>query len=387
MRLLHTSDWHVGKKIRGRSRHDEHMAVLDEIVQITREQAVDVVLVAGDLFETASPTPEAEALVYRTLLALAQEATHVAVITGNHDNARRLAAIRPLLELGNVHLASEPRGPNDGGVLGVDVDGELLNLALLPFVSQRGIIRSTELMEGAAFEHANAYADRMRTLLELLTEDFDEHAVNVVMGHAFVHGGTMGGGERLAHLVEEYAITAQSFPATASYVALGHLHRPQKIAGPSPIHYCGSPLQLDFGESGEPNQVNVVDVAPGTPAAVSAIPLANGRPLVTMAGTLDDLRVRAGEFDDRASVPWIRVQVDEPRRNDLADDVRNVLGESVVDVQLVAPPEGTPPNPARRTGRDPLALFGEYLEELGVDDDDVRALFVELLEDQVGGSS
>ena len=387
MRLLHTSDWHVGKKIRGRSRHDEHVAVLDEIVQIAREQAVDVVLVAGDLFETASPAPDAEALVYRTLLALAQEAGHVAVITGNHDNARRLAAIRPLLELGNVHLASEARGPNDGGVLGLDVAGEPLNLALLPFVSQRGIIRSTELMEGAAFEHANAYADRMRTLLELLTADFDEHSVNIVMGHAFVHGGTMGGGERLAHLVEEYAITAQSFPATASYVALGHLHRPQKIAGPSPIHYCGSPLQLDFGESGEPNQVNVVDVAPGAPAAVNAIPLASGRPLVTMTGTLDDLRARAEELDDRTSMPWIRVRVDEPRRNDLADDVRNLLGECVVDVQLVAPPEGAAPDPTRRRGRDPLALFGEYLEELGVDDDDVRALFIELLDDHLEGSS
>lgn len=387
MRLLHTSDWHVGKKIRGHSRHDEHVAVLDEIVQIARSKSVDVVLVAGDLFETASPTPDAEALVYRTLLALAQDSTHVAVIAGNHDNARRLAAVSPLLELGNVHLTTEPRGPHAGGVLDLDMNGERLSLAMLPFVSQRGIIRSTDLMDGAAFEHANAYADRMRTLVDLLTRDFDERSVNVVIGHAFVHGGSIGGGERLAHLVEEYAITAQSFPATASYVALGHLHRPQKIAGPCPIHYSGSPIQLDFGESGEPNQVNIIDVAAGTPAAVSAIPLTAGSPLVTMTGTLDDLRARAGELDVGGQAPWIRVRVDEPRRNDLADDVRNLLGDRVVDVQLVGSTEATAPKQAPRHGRDPFTLFTEYLEELGIDDGDVRSLFVELLEDQLEGSN
>lgn len=387
MRMLHTSDWHVGKKIRGHSRHDEHVAVLDEIVRIAQSESVDVVLVAGDLFETASPPPDAEALVYRTLLALAQDGRHVAVIAGNHDNARRLAAVGPLLELGNVHLATEARGPDDGGLCRVDVNGEQLRLAMLPFVSQRGIIRATELMDGAAFEHANAYADRMRTLLELLTQDFDEHSINVVMGHAFVHGGTMGGGERLAHLVEEYAITAQSFPSSASYVALGHLHRPQKIAGPCPIHYSGSPLQLDFGEAGQSNQVNIIDLAPGRPASVSTVALTNGSSLITIAGTLDELRNRASELDDVDQAPWIRVRVDEPRRHDLADDVRNLLGDRVVDVQLAGPTEADVANPERRHGRDPVALFGEYLDELGIDDDAVHDLFVELLEDELEGSS
>lgn len=387
MRFLHTSDWHVGKKIRGHSRHDEHVSVLGEIVQIAQSSAVDVVLVAGDLFETSSPTADAEALVYRTLLALAEDGRHVAVIAGNHDNARRLAAVSPLLELGNVHLATEPLGPDGGGVRELDVNGEHLRLAMLPFVSQRGIIRATELMDGAAFEHANVYADRMRAMLGLLARDFDEHSVNIVMSHAFVHGGAIGGGERLAHLIEEYAITAQSFPATASYVALGHLHRSQKISGPGAIHYSGSPLQLDFGESGEPNHVNIIEVAPGTPAAVSKVQLKAGRPLVTMTGTLDDLRAQAGELASEQQEPWIRVRVDEPRRNDLAEDVRNLLGDGVVDVQLVGSTGPASPRRAREAGRDPLTLFTEYLDELGIDDGDVRNLFVELLEDELEGSS
>lgn len=379
MRLLHTSDWHVGKKIRGHSRHDEHEAVLAEIVGLAEEHAVDLVLVAGDLFEAASPPPEAEDLVYRTLLALARTGAHVAVIAGNHDNARRLAAVQPLLSLGDIHLLAEPARPDDGGCIRLDIEGTPCNLALLPFVSQRGIVRAADLMDKAAFEHANAYADRVRTLIELLTASFTPDAVNLVMAHAFVLGGEIGGGERLAHLVEEYAVTGQSFPAAASYVALGHLHRPQHLAGPAPIHYCGSPLHLDFGEHEQRKQVNLVHVEPGAPAAVDALPLTAGRPLRTVTGTLDELR---SQVDDEA---WLRVRVNEARRPDLADDVRNLLGDRVVDVQIAAPAAAdTDASRPRRTGRDPIELFTDYLEELGVDDERIHSLFRELLEDELG---
>ena len=387
MRLLHTSDWHVGKKIRGHSRHAEHEAVLSEIVGIAESRSVDVVLVAGDLFETASPPAEAEELVFRTLLDLARTGAQVAVIAGNHDNARRLAAIGPLLELGNIHLATDAVAPDAGGVRTLDVDGTTLNLAMLPFVSQRGIVRATELMNNAAFEHANAYAARIRTLLELLSQPFSPDAVNVLMAHAFVQGGTIGGGERLAHLVEEYAVTVQAFPSTASYVALGHLHRAQKIAGPAPIHYCGSPLQLDFGESEQPKQVNLVEIEPGSPAAVDSVTLTSGWPLRTLTGTLDEVRSIAEEDDLGENQAWLRVRLDEPRRAALANDVRNLLGERVVDVQITSPGPTAAPRPERRVGRDPVELFGDYLTELGIDDARVQSLFVELLEDELGASS
>ena len=377
MRLLHTSDWHVGKTIRGHSRHDEHAAVLDEIVSIAEEQQVDVVLIAGDIFESAAPTPDSEALVYATLLRLAQSAGHVAVIAGNHDNARRLHAVTPLLELGNVNVLSQAVSPDEGGFRRIAVGDEWLNLALLPFVSQRGIIRAADLMEGAAFENANAYADRLRVLIELLTSDFDSDSVNVVMAHAFVLGGSAGGGERSDHLVEEYGLTAQAFPATASYVALGHLHRPQKIAGPAPLHYCGSPLQLDFGEQRQAKQVNVIDAVAGSPCAVTAVPLTSGRGLQTVSGTLADLRkIQADVGSD-----WLRVRVDEPRRADLADDVRTLLGDGVVDVEVLQSSEADRVLRERRLGRDHLESFTEFLDELGIDDDRLKALFVEFLED------
>ncbi len=377
MRLLHTSDWHVGKTIRGRSRHVEHEDVLGEIVAIADSHDVDVVIVAGDLFESAAPTPESEALVYETLLGLADHADHVVVIAGNHDNPRRLKAVTPLLALGNVHVLTDAVPPDAGGFRRLTIGDETLNLALLPFVSQRGIIRAAALMEKAAYEHAQEYAARVRVLIEHLTAEFDTKSVNVFVAHGFVLGGSAGGGERAAHLVEEYGLTAQAFPATASYVALGHLHRPQKIPGGAPIHYCGSPLQLDFGEQHQAKQVNVVDVEPGTPAKVTSVSLTSGRGLQTVSGTLADLRDKRDDLDGK----WLRVRIDEPRRPDLADDVRALLGEGVVDVEVISESELIPVERERRLGRDPVVTFGEYLSELGVEDERLTAMFVELLED------
>ena len=143
MRLLHTGDWHVGKTLRGRSRAEEHEAILAEIVELVAENEVDAVLVAGDLFDTAAPTPEAERIVYGALLALARAAPHIVVICGNHDNPRRLEAIEPLLELTNIHALPALARPEEGGVLTLEIrERERLQIALLPFLSQRGIVRA-----------------------------------------------------------------------------------------------------------------------------------------------------------------------------------------------------------------------------------------------------
>jgi len=187
MKLLHTSDWHVGKAIRGASRADEHRDVLAEIAAVAERESVDVVVVAGDLFDTSTPSPESEEIVYRALLALARTGTAVAVIAGNHDNARRLRAVAPLLRLGNVRLVTEPTRPDDGGVLDLTTgDGTPVRVAMLPFVSKRGIVRAADLMDAEAFENAQRYSDRLRLLIDALCAGFHEGSVNILAAHAFV---------------------------------------------------------------------------------------------------------------------------------------------------------------------------------------------------------
>ena len=380
MRLLHTSDWHVGKTIRGHSRADEHRAVLDEIVMLAREHAVDLVLVAGDLFETAAPSSEAEAIVYRALLDLAGTGAEVAVIAGNHDNGRKLQAVAPIFSAaGRVHVLALPARPAEGGLLRLWMrSGEEVRLAMLPFVSQRGIVRAKALMDSAAFENAQAYADRMQGVIEALTRSFEDDTANVLMAHAFVHGGQLGGGERAAHFIDDYALSAQMFPAIAGYVALGHVHRPQRIPGPGQIHYCGSPLQLDFSEEQQPKQVNLVEIEPGLPPTVTPKELSGGRALRTVKGTLPELEAAGDELADD---PWLRVIVREPRRAGLADTVREMLGDRVVDVRVEDASRSAPRRPSR-SGRTPTQLFDEFLADRNVSDERVRALFAELLDAQ-----
>jgi DNA repair protein SbcD/Mre11 len=386
MRILHTSDWHVGRTIRGRSRAHEHRAVLTEIVGIAHERDVDLVLVAGDQFDTGAPSPEAEAIVYRALLDLAATGAHVVVLAGNHDNPRRWSAVRPLLELGNVHLAVTIARPDQGGVLDLPTrSGELARVALVPFLSQRSVVTGDQLMGGDAAQQAGTYAHRARRIVEALTADFGSgDAVDVVAAHLTVASGepVLGGGERQAHTIFDYVVPPQVFPPSAHYVALGHLHLPHRVAGPAPTWYCGSPLHLDFGEADRgAKQVLVVDVTPGSPARVEGVPLRSGRRLRTLRGGLEQVLARRDEVGD----DLLRVILEEAPRPGLADEVRAALPHAV-DVTVARPERDDDATvevafDADDLRRSPVALFEEYLTDQRIEDRRLGVLFRRLLED------
>lgn len=375
MRFLHTADWHVGKTLRGRSRADEHRVVLAEIAAIADERDVDLVLVAGDLFETAAPSPESEEIVYQALLALSKD-REVVVVAGNHDNPRRLQAVRPLLGLANVHALAEVARPDEGGVLRFKVrSGEMANIIMLPFVSQRGIVRADALMDEDADQHAAEYADRMARVLAALCANIPNDAVNLVLAHAMVHGGTMGGGERSAHTVFAYSVPTGAFPSNFHYVALGHLHRQQRLEGACPIHYSGSPLQLDFGETEHTKSVNLIAAAPGQPVKVSQVPLSSGKRLRKVRGTLAELSQAASNLRD----DYLLVEVNEPQRPGLADQVRSLL-PNAVEVRLPIT-ETPPPPPPPEPPWPPQDLFNRYLKDVGQPNEQVEALFGRLLDE------
>ena len=379
MRLLHTSDWHVGKGIRGRSRAAEHQAVLAELAAVADRESVDVVIVAGDLFDTATPTADSERIVYQALLNLAAGGRPVVVIAGNHDSAGRLAAVAPLSEASGIHVASAIRKPGEGGVIDLPLGAETARIALLPFPSQRYVVTADLLMAAndAADTHA-AYADRVGRILGALTGGFETGTVNIVVAHLMVLGGLIGGGERGAHTVFDYWVPATAFPSSAQYVALGHLHRAQRIDGPAPLHYCGSPLQLDFGETANEPVVSVIDVRPGLPADVRSVPLTAGLRLRTLRGPLAALAERAGSVGD----DHLRLVLDEPSRIGLADEARELF-PTAVEVVLAARDEqaATATKAEARLGRTPRDLLSDYLDERDAADPRVVTLFDELVDE------
>ncbi len=374
MKILHTSDWHVGRSIRGRSRAEEHRAVLEEIIGIASANTVDVVLVAGDLFDTGAPSPESESIVFRALLDLAEIAPVVAV-AGNHDNARRFAALEPLLGLGRIVIGSGLRRPDEGGV--IDVPGIDCRVALVPWTSQRGIVKADDLMNLDPDDHGLQYAGRMQRIVGALCSQMSVSTVNVVLSHMMVHGAVGVGSERQAHIFG-YAVPPATFPSWLSYVALGHLHRQQKVPHAVPMWYSGSPIQLDFGEVEDRKGVLMVDAEPGLPAKVTPVPLEAGRRLGVVRGTVAQIEAAIEDTD----ADLLKVHVEEPSRAGLATEIRD-LSERIVDVVIAVDQRNVGTHESEgRLERPEEEVFAEYLTSKNVDDAAVVALFRELL-DQV----
>ncbi len=320
MRFLHTGDWHVGKTLRGRGRLEEYAAALDEVVGIAQQENVDAVLLAGDVYEQRSPVPEADEIVFDCFVRLHEARIPIVVIPGNHDAAVRLGAIGKLARPLGVHVAPRIARPEDGGVIEVANRGgdEAMIVACLPFIPERHYGDAAELFESAAKWH-QGYADGVGALLDGFAQSFRPDRVNVMLAHLFATGATLGGGEREVSITINYAVPPSRLPGTASYIALGHIHKPQNVPGaPAPARYPGSLIQLDFGEVDQRKSVTIVDAKPGTPAKVREVPLTAGRKLIDMHGTLDELRAKAATIGDafvRATVltegpvPGIAAQV------------------------------------------------------------------------------
>ncbi|MCT9934562.1 exonuclease SbcCD subunit D [Planotetraspora sp. A-T 1434] len=381
MKILHTADWHVGKVLKGRSRIDEHRAVLRELVELARQEDVDAVIVAGDVFDTSAPTPEAQSLVMPALMELREDGRHVVVLAGNHDNPHLFEVYRPVLGALGIHVVGTFRRPDHGGTLAFTArSGEPVRLAVLPFLSRRYVVRAGEVLAGTPADHNRDYAERVAELIGALTASFAADTVNLVTTHGTLPGGKLGGGEREAQSIFSYYFEATAFPASTQYAALGHLHRRQQMPGACPIWYSGSPIAVDFGEERNTPGALLVTVEPGRPAAVREVTIDSARALATVTGTLAELEAMAGDLGET----WLRVIVAEKPRPGLAETVREIL-PTALDVDL---DERFRPVRARRgvsgeagAARSPRELFRDYLTATGRDDGEVAALFDRLYDE------
>lgn len=374
MRLLHTADWHVGKGLQGRSRLEEHAAVLEEITAIARDRKVDLIAVAGDLFDTASPTPEAERVVYQALLDLRAVAP-VVVVPGNHDSERRLQAVASVFDRADVTIRPFVRRDP----LEFTFGGETTLVATLPWISQRYIVKAEQLMSLDSFELSGEFRERLRNVITLLCKPFREDTVNLLVGHVTIAGAAMGGGERTAQTIFEYWIDPAFFSSSAHYVALGHLHKTQRMPGPCPIHYSGAPLHLDFSDDEAPRHVLVAEIHPGVPAVTEEVPLTAGRRLRTITGTFKQLEKLAGTTGD----DLLRVIVRDRNRTGLGDEIRGLFPEAV-KVIVESPEADAKSKPTLdRSGLSPQQLFERYLDEREITDPDLVAMFSRLYEEVV----
>lgn len=368
MRILHTSDWHIGKKIGRFDRLDEYQEVIDEVAGVAEREQVDLVVHSGDVFDRPVPPMKALGLGLQGLVRLTDGGSRpVAAIAGNHDSPALFEILAEFMAARNVHLVGDVNPPDAGGVLELDTPGGRAVVSCFPF-----------LREGRAFdawtppgEQYKKYADRLGSIARAYAESADRKAgggavtvltAHFLVGGAKVHGHGAPRGERALHMGEVYAADPQAIPAGPQYVALGHIHAPQRAPGAAaPAEYAGSLLELDFGEAGEQKRVVVVDVEPGLPAQVRSIPLAGGRRLLRPAGTWEEIEAMEG-LDEAFLDLTVHTEGPDPG---LADRARERF-RRLVKVRAEYPKaEGERPS---REGRAVPDLYGDYYRRIeGVD--------------------
>jgi len=351
VKIVHTSDWHVGRRWKGIQRLDEMEAILDHLAQFIERESVDLVLHTGDIFDSRNPPAEAERLVNRFFIRVGRAGAHMVVIAGNHDDPQRLDARSLLAEYANVQILGRPRSAQHGGYRVIETRcGDKAVVAALPFASPGAWVSALDLAGDEASSRSK-YARMFQLAVQNLSQAFQPDAVNLLMAHAHLEGAVFGGSERRVHIGEDWAATAQTLPATASYIALGHIHKPQKVGGTLPAYYAGSPLQMDFGEAGQDNTFVVVTATPGKPAKIEHVQYEGGLPLVDLRATLQELE---GIAHAHRTGCWLRVTVPLKEKNpDINRQVRDLLPNALVvrtelpeieQPRTIRPAEGASPS-------------------------------------------
>jgi DNA repair protein SbcD/Mre11 len=312
---------------------------------------------------------------------LADTGAAVVVIPGNHDSRDLFAVLEPHMGKSSVTIVPRARPPAAGGVLRFPSrDGKTsAQVACLPFLHESDVVDFVAPSE----EWFKSYANRVRRICSVYAEWMAAHAdrstVDVLLGHFMVDGAIPSGSERPLHIGEAYMTTGQAIPPQLNYAGLGHIHLCQEAPGAAvPAWYCGSPIQLDFGESGQEKFVLMADLAPERPGAhVEKIALKSGRKLLKVQDTLDGLRARAAEFGD--AILHVDVLTDGPSPG-LADEVRDFLPDALY---VRAEYERDSVTFASREGRSITDLYGEfYAQKHGTEAaPELMAALAELLEE------
>ncbi len=343
MKILHTSDWHLGRSLYGRKRYEEFSAFLDWLAQTIEKEKVDALLVAGDVFDTSTPSNRAQELYYRFLSRVSTSCCHhVVVIAGNHDSPTFLNAPKELLRALNVYVIGSMTDTFEDEVIVLykNEQPEAIVCAV-PYLRDKDI-RTVEPGETTDDKNAklilglkNHYAD-VCTIAEQKRSEFEKNGHPglpiVAMGHLFTAGGKTvdGDGVRELYVGSLAHVGEDVFPPSIDYLALGHLHVPQRVSNAENMRYCGSPIPMGYGEANQEKKVVLIEFDSTTPN-IQEVPVPCFQQLVRIVGSLDDIHVKLEELKDEDSHAWLEI---EYTGSDIIGNLREILDETLADTSM-----------------------------------------------------
>lgn len=404
MRILHTSDWHLGKNLEHISRIDEQREFIDWLCSTVEKQAIDLVLVAGDIYDTYNPSAAAEELFYEAIDRLSGKGKRaVVVIAGNHDNPERLCAASPLAYKNGIILLGYPGSDageyktNSNGVNIVQSGPGWLELAVpgcehhaviltLPYPSES---RLEEVISQQADEGLmqKAYSEKIGSILSTLSEKFRDDTVNLAVAHLFMRGGKESDSERTLQVGGALTVDPAALPAKAHFVALGHLHRPQEIkSAPCPTFYSGSPLAYSFSEAEHSKAVYIIEAVPGEKADIKPLYLDCGRPLRRWVADQGVEQAFKWCEEGRDANAWVDLEIVTDRVLTLEEQkFLRVLHPGIINIRpLLKSSDIEAINPQSREGKKIDELFRDFYRFKMQNDisDELMGAFIDILNDE-----
>ncbi|WP_027358128.1 exonuclease SbcCD subunit D C-terminal domain-containing protein [Desulforegula conservatrix] len=344
MKIIHTSDWHIGRTLYGRKRYNEFEAFLDWLAELIEKENIDVLLVAGDIFDTSTPSNRAQEIYYRFLCRVSLSCCrHVVVIAGNHDSPSFLNAPKELLRVLNVHVTgSAPENLEDEVLVLKDPAGKSeLIVCAVPYLRDRDIrtVEAGESIEDKNIKLVQGIKDHYGDVCQIAREKQKEagNIPIVAMGHLFTAGGKTvdGDGVRELYVGSLAHVGRDIFPSFIDYIALGHLHVPQKTGDSENMRYCGSPIPMGYGEANQKKSVVLVEFekneSENNVPKISIQPVPTFQKLIKISGDLDSITGKIKELKTSSSKAWLEI---EYTGEDIAANLRESIDEAVAGSEI-----------------------------------------------------
>lgn len=351
MRFLHTSDWHLGRALYGKKRDAEFEAFFDWLLTTIENEQIDVLLVAGDIFDTTTPSHTAQAHYYRFLYQVSQTCcSHVVIIAGNHDSPTFLTAPQALLKHLHVHVVGAMSERIEDEIIVLEKNGEAQAIVCaVPYLRDQDLRRleagenlddKNKKMGLGLMRHYQEVAQQAKRLQQQHQQAGLAALPVIAMGHLFVAGGKTidGDGVRDLYVGNLVKTGVDIFPAIFDYVALGHLHVPQCVAQQEHIRYSGSPIPMGYGEAGQQKQVVVVDFTQGI-RKISTITVPRFQDLVRVVGDLPQIQQQLQQLVQVQSQAWLEVEYTGAERvPHLRQQLEQWVEESTLEILRIKNP-------------------------------------------------
>lgn len=336
MKLLHTSDWHLGRSLYGRTRYDEHSSFLDWLVDVIEKNYIDVLLVAGDIFDTSTPSNKAQELYYRFLCKLAAGGCrHVVIVAGNHDSPSFLSAPKELLLALNIHVVAAVTDAVSDEIIVLDDNqgNPQAIVCAVPYLRDRDIriVIAGESVDDKRAKLVSGIRDHYAAVCNIAEQKQQElgGVPIIATGHLFTNGGQTidGDGVRELYIGSLAHIGKETFPSCIDYLGLGHLHVPQTVGGATHFRYSGSPIPCGFGEANQEKQVVLVEFV-NSEINIEELVVPCFQPLVRITGSIEDIQNKIVELKGENSTAWLEVEYTDSEI--LGGNLRGMVDDAVV---------------------------------------------------------